>query len=325
MAGSAADAISKAVERSKQMLFPIKGDKWFALGLTVFLAQCGEQSGGTTFNMPGSFPSTPRPPSTSGGPSPFPSELAKIIDEAVSTIQADLALYIGLAVLFVVVSLGIWLVVVWVTSRAKLMFIESVIWDRVDVSSQWARAGELGLSLFKFRVAFSLCSSALFLLALGGALLVGIPDFRSGNFLGSRALTAYGVFGVGFFVFGLPASLVAAALDDFVAPLMVLRNAPVTEAWRQFRSEVLSGHVGGLILFYLLRIALGLGIVMIVTMATCLTCCLASLPYLGTVITLPIWVFARAYPLYFLEELGIAVFPAPEPSWVQYDQWRFPR
>jgi hypothetical protein len=38
--------------------------------------------------------------------------------------------------------------------------------------------------------------------------------------------------------------------------------------------------------------------------ATCLTCCLAAIPYLGSVILLPLLVFDRAYPLYFLEQFG---------------------
>ena len=61
MAGSAADAISQAVERSKQLLFPVKIDKWFALGFTVFMAQCGESQG---MNVPTNFGSPP----TSGLP-----------------------------------------------------------------------------------------------------------------------------------------------------------------------------------------------------------------------------------------------------------------
>jgi hypothetical protein len=40
---------------------------------------------------------------------------------------------------------------------------------------------------------------------------------------------------------------------------------------------------------------------------------------------LPLFVFNRAYPLYFMEQLGVPIFPVPEPAWAAYDQWRFPR
>ena len=124
---------------------------------------------------------------------------------------------------------------------------------------------------------------------------------------------------------GLPSTLVLLLLDDFVVPLMVLRNVRVGDAWRMCRAEVLAGNVGGLALFYLLRMVVGVGITMIAGVLTCLTCCLATIPYVGTVLLLPLFVFSRAFPLYYLEQLGVRVFPAPEPSWVAYDQWRFPQ
>ena len=37
---------------------------------------------------------------------------------------------------------------------------------------------------------------------------------------------------------------------------------------------------------------------------TCLTCCLAALPYVGTVFFLPFLVFVRSYSLYFMEQFG---------------------
>jgi hypothetical protein len=122
-----------------------------------------------------------------------------------------------------------------------------------------------------------------------------------------------------------PLAIVYALLDDFVVPLMVVRNARVGEAWRMCRAEVLSGNIGGVVLFYLLRLVLGIAIVIATFVLSCLTCCLTVLPYIGTVIMLPVFVFSRAYPLYYLEQLGIRLFPPPEPSWVAYDQWRFPR
>src|SRR6188768_496742 len=102
MAGSPADAISKAVERSKQLLFqPLKAEKWFALGFTVFLAQCGEGGGGGQFpNLPsGSTPSPPRH-GGGGGLGGAGADFKRMIDEAVRAFTADMALYltIGIAI-----------------------------------------------------------------------------------------------------------------------------------------------------------------------------------------------------------------------------------
>jgi hypothetical protein len=101
MAGSPADAISKAVERSKQLLFqPFKADRWFALGFTVFLAQCGEGGGGGQIpNLPSG--STPRPPTgRGGGLGGAGADFQKMLDEVLRALRSDLGLYlmIGLTV-----------------------------------------------------------------------------------------------------------------------------------------------------------------------------------------------------------------------------------
>lgn len=321
MAGSAADAISQAVERSKQLLFsPAKADKWFSLGFTVFLAQCGESNGSysTRGNLPG-FPTGSSPGVGRGA-----SDLSQAIRDGIHTLKAELAFYVALAALGLVLAIGTWLLVLWFSSRAKLMFVESVIWDRVDVGEQWTRAAPLGMSLFKFRALVSVATSILLLALVGAAIAVGFPNFETGNFTGPRALAAYATLAAATLLIAVPVSILMALLDDFVVPLMVVRNAPVSEAWKLCRAEVLAGNVGGLFIFYVLRFILAIGSAIIAMTLTCLTCCLTAVPYLGTVLLLPLFVFARAYPLYFMEQLGVRVFPAPEPAWAAYDQWRFP-
>ncbi len=324
MAGSAADAISPAVERSKQLLFPFKLDKWFALGFTVFLAQCGEGSG-ANFNFPTNFGGSSPGSGLPSGSGSATRDFQKAIEEAIKAFSADVLLYVSLALAALVMTFGLWVFVLWFSSRAKLMFVESVVWDRVDVGAQWERAAELGTSLFKFRTALAAIGSLLALLALGGGFILALPDLRAGQFLGTGAIAGYAVFGFALFFLGFPLAIVGLLLDDFVVPLMVVRNARISEAWRICRAELLAGNLGGVVLFYILRLVLAMGVAMVTFVLTCLTCCLTVIPYLGTVILLPVFVFYRAYPLYYLEQRGITVFPQPEPAWARYEQWRFPQ
>ena len=62
--------------------------------------------------------------------------------------------------------------------------------------------------------------------------------------------------------------------------------------------------------FCLFGFCLLLGMMMVGGIATCLTCCLAALPYVGTVILLPVFVCLRAFGLRFIRQFG------PE-----YDVW----
>jgi len=52
------------------------------------------------------------------------------------------------------------------------------------------------------------------------------------------------------------------------------------------------------------RTGLGERIRIIAALMICLTLCLAALPYLGSVILLPLTVFLRSYSLYFIEQFG---------------------
>lgn len=58
---------------------------------------------------------------------------------------------------------------------------------------------------------------------------------------------------------------------------------------------------------------------MIIFFGTCLTCCIAGLPYISSDVFLPIFVFDRAYSLYFLRQFGdhynlLMELPAPPPA-----------
>ena len=71
---------------------------------------------------------------------------------------------------------------------------------------------------------------------------------------------------------------------------------------------------------FFFQIVLGMAIGIIVFGAMIITCCIAGclmiLPYIGTVLLLPVLVFKRSYSLYFLRQFGPGydVFPpAPPP------------
>ncbi len=325
MAGSAADAISPAVERSQELLFrPFKADKWFALGFTVFMAQCAEGSGG------GSMPNLPSPgstgsPGSGGGGLGLGAEFQRMFNEALQNFRDNLGLYlmIGAGILLFLLAIGLF--ITWFSSRAKLMFVESVVFDRVDVSAQWSRYAELGMSLFKCRLALGLAAWFTGLGAIAASIVVAVPDFEAGQFLGTRAVVGYAILAASVLFLAIPFGIAGLLLDDFVVPLMAVRNVRVLEAWRMCRTEVLSGNVGNVVLFYVLRFLLAIGIGIAMVVIQCLTCCITLIPYIGTVVLLPLFVFHRAYPLYFMEQLGVPIFPVPEPAWAAYDQWRFPR
>jgi hypothetical protein len=69
-------------------------------------------------------------------------------------------------------------------------------------------------------------------------------------------------------------------------------------------------HPGEILLYCLFWIVLALATVVVTCLATCATCCIAAIPYVGTVILLPIFVLLRSFSLLFLRQFG-----------TEYDVW----
>ena len=61
-----------------------------------------------------------------------------------------------------------------------------------------------------------------------------------------------------------------------------------------------------------LAMAIGLVVIAAVVVTCCCAGCLMMLPYIGTVVLLPVLVFERSYSLYYLGQFGpaYAVFPS---------------
>jgi hypothetical protein len=113
--------------------------------------------------------------------------------------------------------------------------------------------------------------------------------------------------GLGFFLLALVFGLVHKFLVDFVVPIMFLRGGSCLAAWKEFYA-LFTANFWRFVLYLIFQIVLNLTIGVIVLLAIVVTCCLAGclmlLPFVGTVLLLPVLVFKRAYPLYYLAQHG---------------------
>ncbi len=285
-----------AVDRAKRVLFkPFQIGKWFTLGFCAFLAQLGE-GGGCNFNLP-----------VGGGGGPGPAMPAPS-----SPSFEEWSWLIPLMVVAVIMVLAIMVLVIWLKCRGKFMFMDGIVRNSGQVVDPWKYFRVQGNSLFCFNLVFGLASLLSIFLIGGIGVAIAWPDIQAGQ------LSIYGVVAIILvsllFLFIMLAALVITfLLEHCVVPAMYLRGQRVMEAWHTVRSEILPGNTGRLILFFLMRLLLNIGIAVATGLLTCLTCFLAALPYLGSVITLPFSVFMQAYTLHFLEQFG------PEWSFFVYD------
>jgi hypothetical protein len=97
---------------------------------------------------------------------------------------------------------------------------------------------------------------------------------------------------------------ISVMLMDFVVPVMYLRRIPVLEAWRVVITTIAMEHPSSFALYFLARFILSIVIGTLSVFVSIITCCIALIPYVGSVILLPLTVFQLTYPLAFLQQLG---------------------
>jgi hypothetical protein len=293
--------VSQAFDRVKRVLFqPFDLGKWCIIGFCAWLALLG-QGGGGGFNF--------HFPSGRGGSG----SLRQGLEEATQFVMSNLGWIIPLVVAGVLVGLILWVAFTWLSSRGQFMFLHCVALDRAEVREPWARFAQPANSLCWFRLVVGLLGTlvTLPLVVLMVVLILGMVkrgEPSAGGILGTVGL------GLVLIVAALVLGIIQKLLLDFVVPIMFLRGARCVAAWREFL-PLLRANLGRFVLYLLFQIVLGLAIgaalVALVFITCCCAGCLMAIPYLGTVLLLPVLVFSRAYALHYLAQYGPAydVFP----------------
>ena len=227
--------------------------------------------------------------------------------------QQNIGLVIGIAVAALGLAFALGLLLSWVRARGVFMFLDGVVRNRGDVARPWTEYARESNSLFVFQFCLGLACSLVTILVLAGSAAIAWPDIRAGRF-GADAVAGLVVFVPFSLLFALANAVFQVLLIDFVAPIMYVRRLGTTAALKMFLASIVAGHLGTMILYLLLRLVIGIAAGLLAVVITCATCCLAALPYVGTVLLLPIAVFQRAFPLYVLEQYGPEwqVFPSTE-------------
>jgi hypothetical protein len=183
------------------------------------------------------------------------------------------------------------------------------------VEVPWRKFAGAANSLFWVRLVLGVVGMVVMLpllvfiaVAIVRMVLQGEPDVAG-------VMLAIGL-GLVLLLLALALAVVHKFMVDFVVPIMFLRGGSCLAAWREF-SGLLAANAGQFALYILFQIVLAMAIGAIVLVAILVTCCVAGclllLPFVGTVLLLPVLVFKRAYPLYYLAQFGpqYDVFPVP--------------
>lgn len=304
---SVAEPISPALERVKTMLFkPFDLGKWFVIGFCAWLAYLGEGGGTVNFHYNMNFGNHSHENAA---------DFRHGLEQAWSYVLNHLYWIIPVAALVLLLCLALGVLFLWLNCRGKFMFLHCVALDKAEVVEPWNKFEREGNSLFWFRLVLGLIGAVLTLpLLVTIAVLILRMILRGEPDMGG-IVTAAGL-ALAFFAVAIVFAIIKKFTTDFVVPIMFLRGGKCWAAWKEFYG-LLSANPGQFTLYILFQIVLSMAIGVLVLLAILLTCCIAGclmmLPYLGTVVLLPVLVFKRAYPLYYLAQFGpqYDAFPPP--------------
>lgn len=193
----------------------------------------------------------------------------------------------------------------WVGSRARLILLDNVVRNREGLSEPWKRLATLGNSLFLWRLGFSVVQ-------LLGLLLIAGPTFLASGVGFAAGWSVVGIVGLGVgtaltLAFVVASLYVTGFLDHFVVPIMYRDGLRASDAWRKFL-PLLRRNTIEFLIFGLVVAGLVLAAYIAVTIIGFLTCCLGilllAIPYVGTLVTLPLFVAYRGIGPEFLAQFG---------------------
>jgi hypothetical protein len=276
----------EAFELMTNILFrPFELKKWLVIGFAAFLASF---SGSFQFNAN---------PFSGWSDRQDRRALAEGIRGVGSLKDLDPGLFVAV-VLVSLLALAIIFVLFWIGSRGRFIFTDCIVHNRGAIVAPWKEFRREGNSFFLF----SLLAVLLILALLATALLpLLLPLILRGD--NSRP----GVeFWIGFSLvisFIILVTLAWALISQMLAPIMYRQRCLARDAFGQV-VRLIAAQPGPLILYFLFFLVIAIAGALISCLAACVTCCIAAIPYIGSVILLPISVTLYGFTLLFLRQFG---------------------
>lgn len=292
---SVIDPVGKAYDWMLQVLFrPFDPGKWFTIGFCAWLAYFGE-NGGSGFNYPGGG-------GNQGHGGSLRTELGRIQDFVTSNLYWIVPVAAGVILL----SLAFMVLFLWLSSRGKFMFLHCVARNRSEVAWPWNQYRREADSLFRFRVVLALIGCFLFLPLIALAVFAGFRMAMASN-LEAGWVVLLIASALSLLLLALVWWILKRLIEDVMVPIMFVKRGTWREGWHETWAVVLD-NAGVFALYFLFRIVLGLATGLIVLLVVLFTCCIAGclmlIPYIGTVLLLPVLVFYRAYSAHFVAQFS---------------------
>ncbi len=297
------EPLSRGISRMRKDLFsPLDFNKWFVVGFTAFLAGLADLgfSGSPGFSKHSDI------------------DLETVLYFPQRAMQwlkdhPGLAILIGI-LLLLIIMFGILLA--WLSSRGKFMFLDNVVHRSARVAAPWREYSREGNSFFLVTLVWGLLASAI-VVAYVAYCFVSLQSVYESGGNGRTLIVPALLAGLGLFGFSMINFFIYAILKDFVVPIMYRDRTSALEAIQKFSPLFLS-HFFYFVFYAIFLFCLTLLVVVGIFLSGCITCCIGFLilmiPYINSVVLLPVSYALRAFSVEFLEQFGpeFHIFPKPD-------------
>lgn len=283
--------LSGAWNRMLKKLFrPFDINKWIYFGFTSFLAGLMDsRSGGPSYNF-----------------GKKDTDIEKFLEfpESASEWMGNHPDLTALIFTGALLALALLVVLTWLSSRGKFMFLDNVVRDRLEVAKPWRQFKTPGNSLFVWRLCFGfLCILILIPLVIMGFLKIH-SIYQSGMSFFEFLPPIIGIIFL-FVILTIILGYISLFLNDFIVPIMYKHRISANQAWGRFwllfQKDWLHFILYGIAIFLLYMV-----IAAAVVAAGLMTCCigffLLIVPYIGSVVLLPVSYTLRVFSLEFLRQ-----------------------
>jgi hypothetical protein len=274
---------NEAIEWMKKVLFqPFDFTKWLVLGFAAFLSHL---SGGTHFNV--NLGNWNRPGWSSS-------------EQTVTTQHVEQIAHWLVPLLIVMIPVAVILVFVlmWIGARGRFIFTDCVVRNRAAIVAPWHEFKKEANSYFLFSLVVMLVVLAILIIAF-------LPMILPVILHGTNAWPgfAFSLSLIGWLMLVFIIAITWMLISLLMVPVMYRRRCRALQAFQEVIA-LISEEPAAIILYLLFLFALSIGITFVACVAICVTCCIAAIPYVGSVILLPLEVFFYAYTLLFLKQFG---------------------
>ncbi|MCD4695216.1 MAG: hypothetical protein K8S16_03160 [Bacteroidales bacterium] len=296
------EPLSRGWNRMKKALFqPFDISKWFIVGFTAFLAALLDGAGGGGSNS-----------NNYGRKHSDLDELFNFPAYAWEWLNSH-PFWFTLIVTGVIFLFVLSIVLTWVSSRGKFMFLYNVVNDKAEVKIPWYEYKREGNSLFLWRFIYGLICFIIVIVSFV-FIFVMIRNIYY-DYMGFSA-KIFSILGMVlyFLVLFIVMGYISLYLNSFIIPIMYKYKITTSHAWFKFL-PLLSRNLGNFILYGIFVFVLIILVVIAVLIFGFASCCIGFLlliiPYIGSVVFLPISYTYRAFSVEYLEQFGddFKIFP----------------